>query len=254
MSKATTDVLLWAKRVIGRANQTPYDLLEIPKGSSLEVAQAAFHKIAKLSHPDMHRTTLDAAEFESVTFAYATVAAAYQSLRNKSRGVQEPPPPTAIDAPSHLVRTKRPSHGPGVRLPGGGVVGAHPPRSTTHPPDTKAAGPAQRTSSPAIPMRPSSPVLPTRGSSPAITGPGGDGIAPPTSPPSQPLVDSPTSPPRGAMSSKALVYYRKAEFALKGGDLRGALLNLRLAIAADPSSPLLRNAIAEVEAELAAQT
>jgi hypothetical protein len=52
------------------------------------------------------------------------------------------------------------------------------------------------------------------------------------------------------MTSKALVYYRKAELSLRRGDLKGALLQLKMAIGADPQSPLLRQALAEVEAEL----
>jgi hypothetical protein len=52
------------------------------------------------------------------------------------------------------------------------------------------------------------------------------------------------------MSSRALVYYRKAELALKRGELGGALLQLKMAIAADPRSAFLRTALAEVESEL----
>ena len=52
------------------------------------------------------------------------------------------------------------------------------------------------------------------------------------------------------MSSRALVYYRKAELSLKRGDLRGALLQLKLAIASDPQSAFLRTALAEVETEV----
>lgn len=52
------------------------------------------------------------------------------------------------------------------------------------------------------------------------------------------------------MSARALVYYRKAELALRRGDLGGALLQLKMAIAADPQSAFLRTALAEVEAEL----
>ena len=53
------------------------------------------------------------------------------------------------------------------------------------------------------------------------------------------------------MSSKALVYYRKAEMEPRRGDLKMAMLQLKLAIAADPQSALLRSALAEVQAELA---
>ena len=53
-----------------------------------------------------------------------------------------------------------------------------------------------------------------------------------------------------SMTPKALVYYRKAELSLKRGDLRGAVLQLKLAIAADPASVFLRTALAEVELEV----
>jgi hypothetical protein len=52
------------------------------------------------------------------------------------------------------------------------------------------------------------------------------------------------------MSGRALIHYRKAELALKRGDLRGALLLVKMAIAADPQSPLLRSALAEIELEV----
>ena len=52
------------------------------------------------------------------------------------------------------------------------------------------------------------------------------------------------------MSSRALVHYRKAELALKRGDLTGALLQLKMAIASDPQSQFLRTALAEVESEV----
>jgi hypothetical protein len=52
------------------------------------------------------------------------------------------------------------------------------------------------------------------------------------------------------MNSRAIVYYRKAELALRRGDLAGALLQLKMAIAADPQSAFLRTALAEVENEL----
>lgn len=53
-----------------------------------------------------------------------------------------------------------------------------------------------------------------------------------------------------AMSAKALLYYRKAELCLKRGDLRGAILQLKLACAADSTSGFLRTALAEVESEV----
>ena len=52
------------------------------------------------------------------------------------------------------------------------------------------------------------------------------------------------------MTSRALVYYRKAELALKRGDLKGAVLQLKMAVASDPQSAFLRTALVEVETEV----
>jgi hypothetical protein len=64
----------------------------------------------------------------------------------------------------------------------------------------------------------------------------------------------PTEPGPGGgistMSSKALLYYRKAELCLRRGDLKGAVLQLKMSIACDPQSSFLRTALAEVEAEV----
>jgi hypothetical protein len=70
---------------------------------------------------------------------------------------------------------------------------------------------------------------------------------------------TPSGPTPGAnaaqsMSPKALVYYRKAEIALRRGDLKGAVLQIKLAIAADPASGFLRTALAEVETEVRKST
>src|ERR1051325_10384642 len=78
---ARADVLLWAQRVIGRKGATACQILEIAPGSTPEVAQEAFHKIARMAHPDLHRRTLPPDEIELVTTAYARAAAAYQELR-----------------------------------------------------------------------------------------------------------------------------------------------------------------------------
>ena len=53
-----------------------------------------------------------------------------------------------------------------------------------------------------------------------------------------------------AMSPRALVYYRKAELSLRRGDLKGAVLQLKMAIALGPESAFLRTALAEVETEV----
>jgi hypothetical protein len=175
-----SDVLLWARRITGMKKVTPHQLLEIAPDAGLDAAQEAFHKIARLAHPDLHRTGLDPEDLELVTTAYAMIANAYQTYR------------------THVMATQRL---PKIE------VGAEP----------KTAGAAA--SANAVPATPS-------GAPPVTTG-----VA-------------------GAMSSKALIYYRKAELCLKRGDLRGAMLQLKMAIGTDPGSTFLRTALHEVEAEV----
>ena len=166
---ARLDVLMWAQRINGNKKLPPHQLLAIPANADMETAQAAFHKIARMAHPDLHRNGLTAAELELVTSAYATIANAYQSCRNQAMATARMKP---IDKP------------PGV--------------------------PAPATPSGAAPIQ---------------------------------------AGPQSAMSARALVYYRKAELCLKRGDLRGAMLQLKMAIGTDPSSTFLRAALIEVETE-----
>lgn len=65
--------------------------------------------------------------------------------------------------------------------------------------------------------------------------------APAPPPPAAPAID-----PARAMNPRALGLYRRAERALAAGDRTTALLNIKLAIAADPSSALLRAALTEL--------
>ena len=159
---ARSDVLLWAQRVMAKKGAPAHELLEIKEHAGFDAAQVAFHKVAKMAHPDLHRSSLTADDLEIVTLAYSRVAGAYQDLRTTTT----------------TQRIKPIKDG-----------------SATTPPPTGAGN-------------------------------------------------------SGAMSSKALVCYRKAEGALRRGDLKGALLQLKLAIAADPASTLLRSALTEVETEL----
>jgi hypothetical protein len=176
---ARADVLLWAQRVIARRGAAAHQILEIAPGSGPEAAQEAFHRIARMAHPDLHRRTLPPDELELVTTAYARAAAAYQELRGL--------------------------------------------RSTTRlrPIRDDAAAPAVPTTT----------VIPT-------------------SPPSNRAVALPDDNPGQRMTGRALVHYRKAEAALRRGDLTGALLSLKMAVASDPQSAFLRSALTEVEAEV----
>ena len=179
------DALLWAQRVLGRKGATACQILDIPPGSGPAAAQEAFHKIARMAHPDLHRRTLTADELELVTAAYARAAAAYQELRG---------PRTPASRIQPIRDAFRGSGAPAV---------------------------------------PTTAVIPT-------------------SPLSNKAVRVPDEPanPAQMMNARALVYYRKAELALRRGDLTGGVLQLKMAIASDPQSALLRSALAEVEAEV----
>ncbi|HEX7839618.1 MAG TPA: hypothetical protein VF469_19215 [Kofleriaceae bacterium] len=164
------EVLLWAQRVLGRRGATACEILEIAPGSGPEVAQEAFHELARMAHPDLHRRRLAPEELELVTTAYARAAAAYQELRSQRSAPRMRPAPASTSPPPY----------PAAPVPTSG----------------EPVNPAQR------------------------------------------------------MSSRALVHYRKAELSLRRGDLTGAVLQLKMAIASDPQSQLLRSALAEVEAEI----
>jgi len=212
-----SDVLLWANRVIARKGSAPHVLLEIHEQSTPEQVQAAFHKIARTAHPDLHRHGLSADELELVTTAYAAVANAYQQMRSMVMGTVRMRPLKPEDF------AKPPSDPPPVRsgasTPTGGARTVQPRAGTDA--DAPRPGNVQAT-----------------GSSPP-------GTITPEPPASKPALD-----PAQAMSSKALLYYRKAELCLKRGDLRGAILQLKLACATDPTSSFLRTALAEVETEV----
>jgi hypothetical protein len=176
--------------VISRKTAPAHEILEIPAQSGPEKAQEAFHKIARSSHPDLHRKGLTPEELESVTSAYAIVAGAYQIMRTQTMQTTRMKPVGREDSAPIAV-------GPGETPPAG-----------------SATVPAGR----ATPTTPAGPA--------------------------------PAANAAQSMSPKALVYYRKAELSLKRGDLRGAVLQLKLAIAADPASAFLRTALAEVELEV----
>ncbi len=196
-----SDVLLWAQRVVARKGVPPHQLLEITADAGVEAAQDAFHKIARMAHPDLHRNSPTEDELELVTTAYARVAAAYQDLRNltlqsgRLPPLREDPPPPRPRSPSTAPPPRRPH------------------------PTTQRVQPITRP-----PTEPGEPAAPA----PAPAAPGAS----------------------GAMSPKALLYYRKAELCLRRGDLKGAVLQLKMAIACDPQSTFLRTALAEVEAEV----
>jgi hypothetical protein len=173
--------MMWATRVKSNKDAKPHQILDIKADANLEEAQVAFHKIARIAHPDLHRTTLSPEDLETVTSAYARAAAAYQEFRSQR---------TATSRQKPIGRDL-----------------VTPPKST-----------------------------------------------PSTGLPTAQAPSSGTQNAAGQMSSKALIYYRKAELSLRRGDLKGAILQLKMAIAVDPQSSFLRSALSEVEAEVAKST
>jgi len=206
-----TEVLLWAQRVISRKAAPAHEILELPAQAGPEKAQEAFHKIARSSHPDLHRKGLTPEELETVTSAYAIVAGAYQIMRTQTMQTTRMKPVGREDSAPIAVGS-----------------GETPPAGSANVPAGRATPFPRAPSSPGYPRAPSpSPSVPTTPAGPAPAANAGQ-----------------------SMSPKALVYYRKAELSLKRGDLRGAVLQLKLAIAADPASAFLRTALAEVELEV----
>lgn len=108
-----SDVLLWAHRVVARKNAPAHQVLDIAPDAGVDAAQEAFHRIARLAHPDLHRAALSAEELELVTTAYARAAAAYQEVRSQKmstariRPVREPGSSPAI--PTTVVIPTSPS-------------------------------------------------------------------------------------------------------------------------------------------------
>lgn len=181
MSTPRADVLLWAQRVLAKAGAPAHELLEIRQHAPPDVVSEAFQRVARMAHPDLHRSHLEPAELELVTSAYSRVAGAYQELRSarqaaarKPAGKDEPQAPSIV---------------------------------------------AQRLSAQQKAQTPEAAGTPTGGAS-------------------------------ASMNSKALIHYRKAEMALRRGDVRGGVLQIKMAIAADPGSTFLRTALGEMEKEL----
>ena len=160
-----SEVLMWAQRVIARKRHSRARDPRGPADATAEDAQAAFHKVARTAHPDLHRNGLTPEELEMVTSAYAHVG----------RRVSDAP--RAGDA----------THADEAAQDGGRQLAAA----------ARHAGPTPATQRRVRPHTAAVPAPPARMH-------------------------------RRSMSSKALVYYRKAELALRRGDLKGAVLQLKL--------------------------
>lgn len=210
------EVLLWAQRIIGTAGAPPHQLLQVSDEADLDEVTAAFHKIARMAHPDLHRTMLSPEELETVTTAYSRVAGAYQELRSqrktttKMRPLRDEVDPQTLRGVAPFVRPETPA------TPPHGMPALTRPRTETH----------------------KAPPVETRRPIDAH-------VVPESQQPGSATATAATT-----MTSKALVFYRKAELCLRRGALRDAMLQIKMAIAADPHSAFLRTALIEVELEV----
>lgn len=109
-----SEALLWAQRICGRTNPEAHQLLEIPAGAGMDEAQEAFHKAARILHPDLHRTALTPEDLEVVTTAYAKLAGAYQEIRSQRMT-------TTRMRPMHIGPTPAPAPRP-TAPPAGGPI------------------------------------------------------------------------------------------------------------------------------------
>ena len=201
-----------------------FDWLEIPPIASSSAIQEAYHQVARSRHPDLFRGRVDNRTMDRLVRMYARVTAAYADLKE----------------PEKLGAYLRDLRGP--RIP------------TNPPPDMSPSIP--RTTTPPPMAKP-----PTEPPQSRIAVPPSSSTPKPTTPPpvaipeasasrqSQPIPKQPPSgviDPAHSMNARALSFYRRAEGILKTGDRAAALLQLKMAIAADPKSTFLRAALAEL--------
>jgi hypothetical protein len=96
---------------------------------------------------------------------------------------------------------------------------------------------------------PTTPAVPARAAAistpPPMGTPAPVGAERPTTPVPRVPRDGPIDP-AASMNPRALAFYRRAEGAQKTGDKAAALLQIKMAIAADPKSTFLRAALAEL--------
>jgi curved DNA-binding protein CbpA len=221
-------LLAWLDRTEGDFERlTLFELLEIPPTASGQHVQRAFHAIAATRHPDVWRNHLDDAERERLTRVYGRIASAYAILRNDEqrarvlRDVRErrvSPEPSATAAHDRGEAAAAP---PDRRAARATMASEPPPMPRTRAPSQQPFG---------VPASSLPAGLPERAPRRAQTATG--------------------QPEQPTLGARALAFYRRAEASLRVGDVAGALLNLRMALAAEPGSQFLKDAIAEAQARL----
>jgi curved DNA-binding protein CbpA len=198
---------------------SPFELLEIPPTASGDHVQRAFHEIASTRHPDLWRNQVPARQLERVVRVYGRVTAAYATLRDHDQRArvlrdlrEHRVTPSSVLAAGERDRAPAPI---GARGSGPQVAGAARARSGPTAPPERLARATMPTDAPAQAAHPA-------GAAPA----------------------GPT------LGARALGFYRRAQAALRLGDVAGAVLNLRMAVSAEPTSAYLRQALADAQARL----
>lgn len=219
MSEVPSEVLVWARKWAKRPEAAEHELLEVSAVATMDTVRSAYHRLARLAHPDLHRTAVTAAELEEITETFARVSNAYSVLSARLRQNAEK---------AERLESRPPSASPASSAgatAGGQRPGRAPPSAVTEKRPSFTAPASRMTSAPPV-------------------GPSGNlpGAARPSAmPPS-----SSTGPATG-LSSKAMLHYRRAELCLRRGELVEARLHLKLALASDPSSAFLRRALEELD-------
>jgi curved DNA-binding protein CbpA len=80
-----SEALAWARRWARRPGAADHELLEVGSSATEESVRAAYHKLARFAHPDLHRAAVTADELEEITDAFARVSNAYSVLTARLR-------------------------------------------------------------------------------------------------------------------------------------------------------------------------
>ena len=232
-------LLAWIDQLdAGHGQMSLFDLLEIPPTASMTHVRHGFHAIAITRHPDVWRNRLSPSQLDHLVRVYGRVAAAYATLRDP-------------DDRNRYLRTSRDTQ---PKIPGPPGSNGRPLRDSS-PPLNRPGMANERSaldSQPAI-SRTSTGERVLRGT-PTLSPPirTGSDSRPPANVPAPAPAPPPPAPTTAAaaLGPRAHGYFRRAEAAARIGDIAAAVLNLRLAIAAEPSSTFLRNALAAAQAEL----
>ncbi len=255
-------VLAWARRWARRPGAADHELLDVGSTASAESVRAAYHKLARFAHPDLHRATVSSQELDEITDTFARVSNAYSVMMARLRKAAEKEAKDLKDAtesggagasmstPPVSGRNNRPSSPP----PAAPVAppGAAPARSGS--PSTPPGAAPARSGSPSTPVQAvgSSRMPVVQFSSGRSAGVLGSTTAPATSAPTPPA-PAPTASsaasdgPATSLSSKAMMHYRRAELCLRRGEIVEAKLHLKLAMVTDPQSTFLRKAFEDLE-------